>query len=952
MLDNVKEKFAKKGTKKKNAERKKSASGAKPSKKKTQTAKAKTGTSSPSKSSSGRKKRMTFEDYLRRKRRRNILIIVAVVLLFLTPVAGGALYAMHVVKEGAVPINPDKIYEDLSQKSSVYDDKGKEIDSLYFSDGDRILVEYDQLPKNLINAFVAIEDKTFFEHHGFNVIRMIGAIKEHFTGGGQIQGTSTITQQLARNVYLSDIKSERSINRKILEAHYALILEKELGKEKIMEAYLNTVYFGYGSYGVETASKNYFGKSVSELDLLECAALAALPQAPDSYALIKTDDSGVESELPVIKKSNGVKYLYGGEASANRRAQVLDEMVTDGYITAGEKQEALSEDLQEHVKVHTSYAQHHDTYFIDYCVEQVEKDLAGELGIGREEARTMIYSKGLKIYTCMNRKIQKRLSKQINDNDNYTSISYLPKDEKGNIVNAKTGKTLLHPLSYYLNEKGDLVLSEDDYSWGKDGSLVLKKGKKLLLYEVEAEDGTKYVQPELKSVYDDSEKGLYFYEGGSVIINPGSTSFDKKENCVVSKAFLDENDSFCKESDGKLIIGKNFIQMKQKVRQPQAAACIIDNDTGYLKAMVGGRGATGKYLYNRAVAPHQPGSSIKPLAVYAPALQMSVDNVDSIEENPLDLSSSDGSYWGKYITAGSIINDAPMKYNGKDWPKNAGGGFLGKISLRKAVQQSVNVCAVKVYQQMDVGYITKKLKRNGITSLDEEGDSSDLTPAALALGGMTNGVSPLEMTAAYATFPNRGIYREPLLYTKVLDSSGNLILENSQKKKRVFDASVAYIMTDILKSAVEYGTGQSARIYTQPVAGKTGTTSNQYDIWFCGFTPQYTMALWEGNDIHIRLTDMSSAAASFWANIMRSVCQDEAEGAFPGKPDDVVQINGEYYAEGTEVSAAGYRRATAAPEKKKMKSTRATTKSGKKSGGSGGSSGGSYTNPTVLDKYR
>ncbi|MFQ8603334.1 MAG: penicillin-binding transpeptidase domain-containing protein, partial [Anaerovoracaceae bacterium] len=186
----------------------------------------------------------------------------------------------------------------------------------------------------------------------------------------------------------------------------------------------------------------------------------------------------------------------------------------------------------------------------------------------------------------------------------------------------------------------------------------------------------------------------------------------------------------------------------------------------------------------RATSPRQPGSSIKPIAVYGPALQMSYEY--SKDNKTMKLDTSEGSNWGKYITAGSVINDQPIKYNGKSWPKNWYNGFKGQMTLRKAVEQSVNTAAVKTYQQIGPDYSASMLKKSGVTTLDEEGKVNDLNPAALALGGMTNGISPLEITAAYATFANGGIYKSPISYTKVLNSSDEVLFENTSEEERVY----------------------------------------------------------------------------------------------------------------------------------------------------------------------
>ncbi|MBQ6314666.1 MAG: transglycosylase domain-containing protein, partial [Mogibacterium sp.] len=228
-------------------------------------------------------------------------------------------------------INSDSLYKNIDQSSTLYDINGNEIDTLHYTE-DRTVVSIDEMPDDLKNAFIAIEDKTFYKHHGFNFKRMAGAVLNSLTGGSRISGTSTITQQLARNAYLAEIKSQRSLTRKISEMYCTIVLEKDLTKEQIMEAYLNTIYLGFNSYGVETAAQSYFSKSASDLSLAECAALAALPQSPDTYALVYSDYYNTNTSLPVIKKTSSVTYLYNGDMTKDRREIVLNNM-TNGFTT-------------------------------------------------------------------------------------------------------------------------------------------------------------------------------------------------------------------------------------------------------------------------------------------------------------------------------------------------------------------------------------------------------------------------------------------------------------------------------------------------------------------------------------------------------------------------------------------------------------------------------------------
>ena len=791
-------------------------------------------------------------------------------------------------------IETDDVYSQIKQRSIVYDANGKEIENLFFEEGNRTIVEYDEIPKNMVNAIIAVEDNKFWKHHGFNFIRMIGAIKDSVFGGGSISGTSTISQQLARNLYLADIKSQRSMNRKITEMYCTIIIEKNMTKKEIMEAYLNTIYMGFNSYGVEAASQSYFNKSVKDLDLLECAALAALPQSPDVYALVIADYYKTINNLPVIEKTNSVNYVYNGDASVDRRTYAVKHMHELGMISAEERDAAIAEPLKDQINL-GDITEEHSSYFVDYAIEKLQEDLMAEYNLTEMEAQKVVYTTGLKIHTTLDSKVQNRLEEEFEDDDNYTSIPYISTDEDDNLV-SDNGTIMLRSYDKYFNDDDEFVLRDSEYTRNEDGGITIKSGKRLNLYEIEV-NGQPDISVEFKSMYKNNDGVFYFIESGALSIPQGYKTLNDNGDCVISGQFFKDHPDFFKKDGDDLLVDDEKYTLKQELRQPQAAAVIMENKTGQIKAMMGGRGATGKQLYNRAVHTRQPGSSIKPIAVYGPALQLSFEN--EADGKKMKLDKTDGDSWGNYITAGSIINDHPIYRNGKQWPKNAGGGYSGKITMRRAVQQSVNVCAVKVFDEIGANWSIKMLKNNGITSIDEEGSTNDLNAAALALGGLTNGISPLELTAAYATFPNGGIYKKPIFYTKVYDNKDKLLIEKTPETKRVYDEGVAWIMTDILHSVVTQGIGGRADIPNQPVGGKTGTTSDQYDIWFAGFTPQYSMALWEGNDVNVELASMSQAAAGFWSAIMSNVCEDLEREDFRDRPDNVTRVNGEYYTKGT-----------------------------------------------------
>ena len=823
------------------------------------------------------------------------ILKTAVVLILMVVFAVGIYVGFIFVKSPT--INTDDIYSQISQRSIMYDTDGNEIESLYFSNGNRTVIKYKDIPENMVNAVIAIEDHKFWTHHGFNFIRMLGAIKESVFGGGEVSGTSTVTQQLARNVYLAEIKSQRSLSRKLTEMYYTIVLEKDLSKEQIMEAYLNTIYLGFNSYGVEAAAESYFSEKASDLTLEQCAALAALPQSPDVYALVYSDYYNTNTSLPKIKKTAAVTYLYNGDMTKDRREYILNTMCSSDNITEEQRDKALKKDLQEEIKIGTSADASKISYFTDYALEQLIDDIMEEFGISENDAENMVYTKGLQIYTSMDSKIQNIMEEEFADDSNFTSISYTRTNADNNLI-SEDGVVLAYAYSNYINDD-KFTLAPNEYKKNSDGSLKLFKGKRLNFYETSSSAGDD-ISVEFKSMYKKEDDGkFYFIESGALSIPAEYKSFDENGNCIISAQFFTDFPDFFKKSEEGLSVSDDNFTLKQKIRQPQAAAVIIENKTGEVKGMMGGRGATGKQLYNRAVNPRQPGSSIKPIAVYGPAIQMSYEYHK--DNKKLSLDTSEGSDWGKYVTAGSVINDSLTKDgNGRVWPKNDDHGYHGPTTVREALQQSLNVCSYKIFQQIDrnVGaeYCLDMLKKNGITTLDEK---NDCNPAAISLGGLTYGLTPLEEAAAYETFVNGGVYKTPIFYTKVLDSNGNTLFEKRAEETQVYDPGVAWIMTDVLVSVVTRGIGRSAYISSQPAGGKTGTTSNMYDIWFSGFTPYYSMSLWMGNDINMSVSNYSYKAAGFWAAIMGRVCEDLPRASFSEKPANVQQVAGEYYTEGT-----------------------------------------------------
>jgi penicillin-binding protein 1A len=822
--------------------------------------------------------------------RLSLVLLLALFTIFSIYVAG--------IIKSAPAVEPEDIYELLSESSILYDDQGRTIDNLYLNgSGIRTRINYDEMPGDLINAFIAIEDKTFWTHNGFNFVRIFGAIKESLTGGGGISGTSTITQQLARNLWLAETKTERTLSRKIREAYFSLLLEKKLTKEQIIEAYLNTISLGNRSYGVQAASQAYFSKDAQDLTLLECAALASLPKAPGRYALVQTvsKDQITEDDPNLLVMGDEYAYVYN-DAVESRKDTALKLMLDQNLITSEAYTETIAQNLRDSINPSINTTDGSNTYFADYVVTSVVADLVNELGYSEEDARQMVYTGGLKIQTTIDVNMQKIIESEFSDNANFPTVTGVTKDKEGNIIGAN-GKVLLYSYENYFDENGSFIMTPAEYTGKADGSLVLFPGKRLNFYKTEIQGNIDY-SIEFKDIYSVNDGMYYTMRGGVIPVPAQYKSKDENGNLIIDGDFLRSEpaqDTFRFIDNGILVSPGNYT-LKQKVVQPQSAMVVLDYKTGGIKAMIGGRNVEGRFLFNRATSPRQPGSAIKPMAVYGPALQSGA-NFDEIKGGE----KSYGTYW----TAASRINDEPMTFQGEIWPKNWYNSYRGVQTLRKSVEQSVNVNAVKVFLNIGAKKSLAFLKSMGVTTVVESGSINDMNPAALALGGMTRGISPLEMTAGYGTFANKGVYIAPSAYTKITNKRDELFFEKEPKSVQVMDPGAAFIMTDILSSTVSDGIASGANISSQPVAGKTGTTQDKYDAWFVGFTPQYSAAIWIGNDVNIELSEGSGAAAKVWSRIMSKVCAGLARGRFSEAPDNISTrvINGsetEYFIKGTE----------------------------------------------------
>jgi len=379
------------------------------------------------------------------------------------------------------------------------------------------------------------------------------------------------------------------------------------------------------------------------------------------------------------------------------------------------------------------------------------------------------------------------------------------------------------------------LISQEEYDEAMKQEIKLSKIQK----EVETtyfadmiiSDVTETLQKELGLSKEEAE--IKLFNGGLRII----ATIDTDIQGIVEETFKDTKLFPESEEDANGIL------------QPEAAVIVIENGTGEIKAVMGGRSEKVRRGLNRATQSlRQPGSTIKPLAVYTPAL--------------------DNGY-----TAGTVIDDAPVTF-GNFKPRNYSNNFKGLVTVREALQQSTNVVAVKILQDVGIQRSMEYLKKFGITTLvtrEDNGVTNDESLSPLALGGVTNGVKPIEMAAAFSVFPNKGIYIKPISFTKILDKDGKVIFENKPMKEKVISEQVAYLMVDLMRGVVRGGTGGNAALSKMPVAGKTGTTTKNVDAWFTGYSPYYTASVWIGHD---EPKPMNFTGGSYPAKLWKAVMEE------------------------------------------------------------------------------
>lgn len=720
------------------------------------------------------KRRARQIDHKPVKVRRKIGVIFGKVLLICILILGvvGVSTVVGAVK-GILASAPDISAVDVIPtgfSTTVLASDGSEIATLVAEGSNRRSVTLDEIPKDLQNAVVAIEDERFYEHNGIDLKGIARALVADLKSMDFTQGASTITQQLVKNNVLSeqwesentgDIskieKMERQIQRKIQEMYIAVELEKKVDdKDWILENYLNSINLGNNTLGVQAAAERYFGKDVSELTLSECAVIAGITKNPSGY--------------------NPILYP---EQNAKRRKMVLDAMLKQGYITQKKYDEAMADDVYDRISEHNSgFETSMNSYFVDSVIDDVFNDLVNVKGYSESDAYKAIYQGGLTIKSTQNLDIQKICDEEVANASNY-----------------EVGTKYSFILSFQVKKA--------------DGSLKTYTNQTMLSY------------------YKAKNKNQDY-----------SINYSSEEAC---RDAIAEYEKDVLEKGDKLVDNSEYIFI---TAQPQVAMTIMDQSTGEVQAIVGGRGdKAGNRTWNRATkTTRQPGSTFKIIACYAPALDAGG------------------------MTLASVEDDAPLTVGSKTY-NNYDHTYKGFTNLRTAITRSMNIVTVKTLQEIGVDLGYQYAEDFGFTTLDENDKN-----LGISLGGLTKGVTNLELTSAYAAIANQGEYIAPSFYTQVLDHDGNVILDNTKTKERhrVIKEENAWLLTDAMKDVMTAGTGTRAYFGNgMAQAGKSGTTTSNRDALFAGYTPYYTCVVWGGYDDNSK--QMGGAGTSYPKNLWRSV---------------------------------------------------------------------------------
>jgi penicillin-binding protein 1A len=658
-----------------------------------------------------------------------------------------------------------------SSVTDLYDDHSRVIGS--FALQRRVVANYEDYPQVLRDALISVEDKDFAKHSGVNVWRVVGAAYRDFVSGGKVQGASTLTMQLSRNLFLTP---DRTFHRKIQEVLLAIQIERRFTKPQIFTLYANQIFLGHGVYGFEAASRYYFSKPAKQLTLEEACLLAGLPKAPGYYSPINHPDRAVR-----------------------RRNLVINSMLEDGKVTAEQAAIAKGKPILLNL-------QKDPNSLAPYFVEEIRRYL--EAKYGSDE----VHEGGLRVYTTLDMELQRAANQAVLD-----GLAGYEKRHgwKSRLPNAIA---LGIPLDKYQHPDWDVDPEVNGYTHAlvtavSAGSADIRFGR----YRSKITQGdaawTKMKISDILAVGD-----IVYVKILSLFADSAKVSLEQDSGA-------------------------------------QGGLVAIDNASGEIKAMVGGRDFEDSKFNRATQAMRQTGSSFKPY-VYTAAIDQGASPDDVILDEPVTFQAGTGVY-------------TPHNYDEK---------FEGNITLRRALAQSRNIPALKLADRIGIKTVIDYAHRFGVTSN---------MPAYLPIALGSAEITLLEQTSAFSVFPNDGVRITPRYLKKVTDYEGRVLEEDFPDVKDVVSSRTARIMTSMLREVVLHGTAVAAAGMKYPIAGKTGTTNDFTDAWFIGFSPYTTCGVWMGYDEKKTLGTKETgarAALPVWMDFMKVALAAHEPGEFQPSP--------------------------------------------------------------------
>ena len=705
-------------------------------------------------------------------RRRKIAGRSALVVLVLLAMITGSLAGLTLVYSVDLPQIGQLEHFRPSTTTDLYDRNGHLVGS--FALEHRVVIDYNGFAPILRQAIISIEDKSFESHWGVNVLRIAGALVHDLRAHGRTQGASTLTMQLARDLFLS---SDRTWQRKIQEAYLAIQIERSFTKQQIFTLYGNQIYLGSGQYGFEAASQYYFSKHASELTLTEAALLAGLPKGPSAYS-----------------------PLNNPEKALRRRNLVISEMESDGIITHVQAQEARLAPLGLHIAEQQSAV-------APWFQEEVRQELDKRFG------SEQVHEAGLRVDTTLDLDLQKTANQAVVDG---IATYERRRGWRGRLENIiQSGSTLReyrHP---------------DWATSSSPGNYVHALVTRVLPLEIDARIGPPD-QPSSAVILIPADWQWTGQRTADALVKPGDIIY----------IHLDSNGA-----------GSARHATLEQDTGAQGALMAIDNVSGDVLAMVGGRDFALSQFNRATQAQRQTGSSFKPY-VYTAAIEDGVKPDDTIV-------------------------DAPVSFGGYA-PHNYENDFKGRMTIANAFAESRNVPAIKLAARIGIHKVIDMAHRFGVTSN---------IPAYLpvALGAVE--ISLDEQVASYSVFPNDGVRVTPHLVRKVSNADGIALWEDRPEVSQVIDQQTARTMMTLLRGVTQHGTGAAAAQLNHPIGGKTGTTSDFTDAWFLGFSPSVTCGVWIGFDSRESLGEKETgakAALPIWMTFMRAAITGKPDEQFPG----------------------------------------------------------------------